>query len=490
MIRRLFSFGVLFGAAALFAGGCDNTSEITAARPFSSTIVSAKSLSKHYVEVTFDGATGGLMASPEAYRIVLDEDAAPLVIRAAKLSDDANKVVLTTDAQREAMYRLTLVEASNANAVSAAATFPGSTATEMSLGYAVALSNTSILLSFSQQVDGTTSANVANYLIDNPDLKVLSAVKGAGASLWHTVTLTTGPQADQLYSIRVVNVTNSANAILVDPDENTAAFYGIARTDVTSPKLIKAVATSYTTVRLSFSEPLENFATESTNYVITPGVTVLGAQLNEYGTQVLLTTLPLTLGTPYTVAVSNVEDMAARVIDPLFSTAAFTFSGAITEPTYEGEGPRVVGAISINNLMVDVHFSKPMGPSAAVAEHYRITGPDTTFLFVEQAVLSTDRTTARLTTTSQADLLYTVQAAGVKDDAGNSIEPPSSSLLAIVGLDPTKANFFGSPPADIDEQIDTDGDGFADWFENAGWLITIKLANGGTKVAFVTTKMI
>jgi hypothetical protein len=487
MIRRVFSFGVLFGAAALFAGGCDNTSEITATRPLSTTIVSARSLSEHYVEVKFDGPTGGHMASPEAYRIVVDADGSPLSIRAATLSNDLDKVVLTTGSQSQTTYRLTLVEASNANAVSAAATFPGSTATEMRLGYAVALSNTSILLSFSQQVDATTSANAANYIIDNPDLKVLTAVKGAGTNLGQTVTLTTGPQSDQAYTIRVVNVTNSTNAILVDPDQNTATFYGIARTDITSPKLIRAEATSYTTVRLSFSEPLENFATESANYVITPNVTVLGAQLTEYATQVLLTTLPLTLGTPYTVAVSNVEDMAARAIDPLFSTAAFTFTGAITEPTYEGEGPRVVGAISINNLMVDVHFSKPMGPSAAAAERYRITGPDTTFLFVEQAVLSTDRTTARLTTTSQADLLYTVQAAGVKDDAGNSIEPPSSSLLAIVGLDPTKANFFGSPPADIDEQIDTDGDGFADWFENAGWLITIKLANGGTKVSFVTS---
>ncbi len=451
-------------------------------------LVGAKALSLHYVEVEFASVPGANAEQAERYSI-RSTDGAALAVKGAFRAEGERNIVLQTEAHTLSEYTLSVTALESTESASPTTalkevTYTGSTAIEPQLLSAVALSNTSVLLTYDVKMDAGTAGLANRYRIDSPDLNITAA---SLASDGQSLTLTTSPQSDVLYNVRVAGVKTYGSTVYVDPEFSNPTFYGIARTDVTSPKLIKAEATSYTTVRLSFSEPVENFAIDSANYVITPSVTVLGAALNEYSTQVLLTTLPLTLGTPYSVAVSNVEDRAGRVIDALFSTAAFTFNGAVTEPTYVGQPPRVIGAISINNLMVDVHFSKPMGESAANIERYRITGPDTTFLFVEQATLSTDRTTVRLKTTSQADLLYTVQAAGVKDLDGNALAPPSSSLLVIVGLDPTKANFFGSPPGSIDEQIDTDGDGFADWFENAGWLITIQLANGGTKVAFVTS---
>ncbi|MGB0716714.1 MAG: hypothetical protein ACPGXK_12600, partial [Phycisphaerae bacterium] len=42
-------------------------------------------------------------------------------------------------------------------------------------------------------------------------------------------------------------------------------------------------------------------------------------------------------------------------------------------------------------------------------------------------------------------------------------------------------------PSVIDEQLDTDGDGFADWFEELGWFVTIQFDDGTTGTAHVTS---
>jgi hypothetical protein len=64
----------------------------------------------------------------------------------------------------------------------------------------------------------------------------------------------------------------------------------------------------------SLSNPLDNPAEDASNYSISPTVVVIGAQLNQSKTQVLLTTLPLAEGIPFTLTVANVKDLAGHVI--------------------------------------------------------------------------------------------------------------------------------------------------------------------------------
>ncbi|MFY4730082.1 fibronectin type III domain-containing protein, partial [Nitrospira sp. BLG_2] len=427
----------------------------------------------------------------------------------------------------EVQYRLTLVNNVQSSPTLAAATFSGSTAAEMKLGYAVALSNTTVLLTFNQAVDTVSAQTTANYTIDNPDLKVFSAVKGVGNNLAHTVTLTTGPQSDQPYTIRAVNIANSVNNTLIDPDKNTATFYGIAATDTTAPRLLTAEAASPTSILLSFSEPLENFASEVANYSVafTSGaLPVIGVQVNTWGTQVLVSVVPMTPGTNYTVTVNNVEDRSFNVINPTAKTASFTYVD-LDAGDPDSVLPRVTGAISTGNRTVLVTFNKPMSDLALVPSNYFIIQknqqPEAGYLTVtDAAFLGDSRTTVRLATLSQSELTYVIRVINVEDMQGNQMQPPD--LL----VDPATATFPGTPPtchpacasgsahsggtdghgacstdddcdndapctvgesdcagkcADNCEFDDTDGDGLTDAEEQRGWKVEVELvAKDGT----------
>jgi hypothetical protein len=600
MVRRLG--GVWWAVVGgLLAAGCgtSNPVEPAAQRP-DAKLVSAQAISEHYVEVRFDGSVSDALALADAYLIEAADDDSPLTVRAANVGSAGSTVLLTTDAQRATDYRLSLKGDSLAAAesgVAAALTFPGSTSPEMTLGYAVALSNTSVLLTFGDSLDAVSTAVVTNYSINDPDLAVTAALRGSGANT-HTVTVTTGSQSDALYTVRVANLLNSNTNTLLDPDQNTATFYGISRTDATRPRLVSAVGVDTQTVRLTFSEPLENQAAELLNYSINSGVTIIGLTLNEWNTQVTLSTLPLTVGTTYVATVANVEDRAGNSIDPAASAASFavaaaesvaprltgavpvgstavilTFneamavsagdaanysispsvavasavmnafqtqvalttqalqagtlytvtasaalrdlagnpieSAARTAPfTFQGQvlvdgpddPPRVVGAISTGNKGVRVAFSKVMGDGLTNPDHYEIAGSGTGYLLVTAVAASADKTYVDLTTRSQAPDEYHLHVVNVKDAAGNPIAAPDGLLAPPAGPDPARAVFRGTPPVifdadgdgvadpgDFDEHTDSDGDGFADWFEQIGWFVTVHFDDGTQTTSHVTS---
>ncbi|MBL8877682.1 MAG: IPT/TIG domain-containing protein [Phycisphaerales bacterium] len=157
-------------------------------------------------------------------------------------------------------------------------------------------------------------------------------------------------------------------------------------------------------------------------------------------------------------------------------------------PQDPGAAPRVVGAVATSNTSVQVVFSKAMGPSANVASNYEIRGTGTAFLIVSAAALrANDATIVDLTTLSQAADIYTVHVSGVQDIFGQNIAAPEGIESLPSSLDPSRARFAGIPPGSRAEQVDTDGDGFADWFEMAGWDIQVTVVNGTTTTVHVTS---
>ncbi len=315
----------------------------------------------------------------------------------------------------------------------------------------------------------------------------------------------------------------------LDPTTGVGTFFGIPPVDNAPPIVLSAVPTGNNTILLSFSEPLESSAADPLNFSISPTLTVLNAELTLFNTQILLTTLPMTEGQEYTITVSNVRDLAGNLIGTgaiaSGDSVTFVFPGG---SMFEGdERPRVVGAISTGNRSVVVTFSKPMGDSAEVAEHYAIRheGQNTGgALVVTGAEFHTPgiRTAVRLTTLPQADVLYRLTVVNVQDLQGNQLAP--QELL----VDPTTTTFRGSPPpcplcsngapgldgagacnsdsdcdddppcgaaeadcegtcADICSLPDTDGDGIPDAVEQAGWIIMIVDAAGQKTFVHVTS---
>lgn len=165
--------------------------------------------------------------------------------------------------------------------------------------------------------------------------------------------------------------------------------------------------------------------------------------------------------------------------------AAFEYiEGGVAD---DGTAPRVVGASSLDNKTIMVTFSKPMGMSAAYHENYRISGSDSAFLVITEAELMRGKTSVKLTTLTQDFDDYTLHVVGVRDMFGNDLAAPDGLLSSPEGPDPSRAAFRGTAPTQEEIDFDTDGDGFGDWFEMKGWLVTVRLANGTVETFHVTS---
>jgi hypothetical protein len=152
--------------------------------------------------------------------------------------------------------------------------------------------------------------------------------------------------------------------------------------------------------------------------------------------------------------------------------------------------PRVVGAISASNSKLIVTFSQPMNNSATNPGNCQITQQGGTSGVASLKVLSAkflgdDRSTVELTTLSQSEVTYTLSVVNVKDLGGTSLAGKSVSPGGVV-LDPSRADFVGTPPSAADLQ-DTDDDGLLDHEEQRGWEVQVKLLNGSTLSRWVTS---
>jgi len=521
---------VVLSALVVGCGGGSGSSSGGDLAPAQATtrVSEAQALSNHYVEVGFAAAAGDDAGDPGNY-VITDPDGASLAVSAVRLSDDRTQAVLTTDSQQAVQYRLTLrapaVHTSatgNQGDTSASVVFNGSIQLEPFVASAISLNANQILLTFSATMAAASVADVRFYEIADPDLAVTAAVLQADGQ---RAILTTATQANVAYTVRVTNVTNKTGQ-LINPFLSEAEFSGIPPVDDVPPKLLSAQATSSTTVLLTFNEPLrsndvDNAAEDASNYSLSPAVTVIAAQLNDVNTQVLLTTLPLAAGVPYTLAVDNVNDAAGNFIDPVNRSVAFTFQG---QAGLDNDLPRVVGAASTGNKGVLVQFNRPMGDSATNPGAYVVVqddvNPEVGFLTITGAAFTgPDRTAVTLTTLSQNEVTYDLTVVNVRDLIG--LPMAAKQIIAGVLLDPSAASFPGTPPScpplsctngepGIDGHglcasdddctdsppctvgpcagacassctlSDSDDDALTDNDEQRGWVVTIQLANGDT----------
>ncbi len=112
-----------------------------------------------------------------------------------------------------------------------------------------------------------------------------------------------------------------------DKSDEAAATTGL---DQDPPQLASIVAQSETSVKVVFNEPVTQASAEETsNYQISGGITVSGASLESDQTSVMLTTSALTLGTTYTLTVSNISDKASTP-NTGGDQMEFSFSGELT----------------------------------------------------------------------------------------------------------------------------------------------------------------
>jgi hypothetical protein len=515
----------------------------------------ATALSRHYVEIGFNTPASEEALQTERYSITAP-DSTPLHVMDTQFGADRTSIILTTEAQDTVEYVLTMQSASRdaalqpdhlpwqrtavrvltaaahtaatlttvplAEATSARSdgvTFTGSSVSEPFLATAIALSNTSVLLTFSEQMESTAAQNIAFYRIvaadaspparDVGNIVITNAVLNADKT---TVVLTTSSQDDREYTVIATNQKRRSGGHLIDPFRNTATFFGIAPIDTTSPRVVSAFSTGSTSILLTFSEAMADNAIDPAHVTITgcpaaaapcaPGTEdplgVTAAVLSLHRTQVLLTTLPQEEDIVYTVTVTQGQDVAGNAMNPAANTATFTFDPQVTgggegsgAATSGASSPRVVGAISTGNTTILVQFSSPMSVSALEPTNYSIVQenvhPEVGTLGVlptpAPSFLDGRRTAVVLTTLSQNEVRYRVTVVNVVDLEGRPLVP----AVTTTGVpNPTSALFAGTPPSGT-QFVDSDGDGLSDNEELRGYLVTIVLVDDTVVTRQVTS---
>ncbi len=507
---------VMVSAAAMLTlvSSCGNQPAASSGSP---KIRNVRSLSEHYVLVQFEEPVGEVAANPASY-LIMDPDAQPLPVNNAILSPDNMEATLATAQQQDVEYR---VEIGDSGAILSAGHvvpigaqgFQGTTQREPFLESAVSLSSTQILLTFSQEMDRATAETKSFYEIADPDGNADIDIKITAAALqqdFTTVILTTTPQENTEYQVRVTNVKrrfscDDGGRIVLDsltqvptcansirpkePNGDSARFVLTARTQIDRNATTNPTATGiagYVSldnigagVKRAFcsggtsgitgdlgTDPDEELiftldypvaaedvvfgmhfldfvadnpvlfisSDSSPNYNYVVNTTEIRAAFDMSGNNgdvifSKMPTLPAGLKidaiklreTNSETWVYSVCGLAAnrRLIDPTRNTAFF-----FGIPTVDTFGPKVVRAISTSNTEVVVSFSEPLNSDAANPINFTIS-PD---LAVIDAKLSKFDTQVILTTAPQfVDVVYTVTATGVKDKAGNVVDPLHNS---------------------------------------------------------------
>ncbi|MHC4065423.1 MAG: Ig-like domain-containing domain, partial [Planctomycetota bacterium] len=176
-------------------------------------IVAARSLSAHYAAVEFEGSVSGTMAEePNSYRI-MDPSGNRLAVLDVQVEEDGMGAILVTEEQEQVEYEVGFVGATGDGSgqpiPDGLVLFIGTSMREPFLESAVSLSNTEILLTYSNQMAQQSAENVNFYEIADPDGNTDIDIRITGATLQPdltTVILQTTPQENIEYLIRVTNV--------------------------------------------------------------------------------------------------------------------------------------------------------------------------------------------------------------------------------------------------------------------------------------------
>lgn len=300
------------------------------------------------------------------------------------------------------------------------------------LRLAVAPCSAGILLSFDEVV--ANSPDEIEVEVNDSDGNTLSsAVQYVGAPLRSTqIFVQTAEQFPQAtYIVSVANVDDSSGNTSTAQTANFVAP-GVATAcqvvDDVAPALVELTATRPTQLRLRFSEQIHSSSVVPENFVIShrQGGTapqVLSAILAGGGAEVLLETERQEIGAPYTLAISDIADLAQPPNVLAQDSLDFSGFGEHDPPTFQ--------ARAVTPTLVMLRFNEPVTAETAMqASHYSIPGltlgavefsasPSLIAAAVSAAAPIAEDLVLLHTSPQQAGQSYSVAVNGVADLSGN-----------------------------------------------------------------------
>ncbi|MBN7797753.1 hypothetical protein [Parahaliea mediterranea] len=431
-------------------------------QPGAAEVTAARSLSPHYIEVSFDQPVS--MEDIElADYVLLDGEGNPLQILEAQPNGDdssARLVVSPGELMPLEEYRLTHPSMPDGDIV-----LVGDPAVEPRLESVVTLSVTELLLSFDSEMSQQSTQNLDAYLViplENdrpaPGAEPLPVTAAELLADQRRMILTTASQDNRSYRVEVRNITN-VNNTYINPDYSRTTIVGMGEDDTQPPEIIDAHVDNSNQLALSFSEPVcrtgGNPGNYTVRYCLPPAnsntcaanadqfqASVNQVELDEFCTAATLATSFIPEGALINVSVANVIDNTGNVLDD---------DRVIVPETprdVAAARPRLSSAISLNNREVLLTFDTRLSANSAENDsYYRILAAENGSprieageLVVQSAALQGDGRTVLLRTGTQAVREYLVRATNIANAAGQAfIDPQYSSAV-----------FFGRGSVDSD----------------------------------------
>lgn len=302
---------------------------------------------------------------------------------------------------------------------------------------AEAASDTSVRVEFDQRMKASDSGDTQDAL--NPDNYIFTETGGvpiAAASVSLVQASPTivevsldGEMSDgETYVVEIDNVANIHNTT-IDTNQNTADFLGQG----TGPHIDSAVASSNTTVDVTFNEEMLNNAalTDPANYSFSGDTVLTPASVTRLsGTEVRVTVGEMLDGGSYSVLASSVYDIAENLVTG--PEAAFTGIG---------EGPYLTIVDPTSPTTIEVTFSESVNPvDASDTANYQVyeKGLPSHQLAIASAVQQTpQKYELTLADAQTASKEYTLRTADIEDQVGNVQDPnPDTYDFTGIGLSP------------------------------------------------------
>ncbi|GGM20697.1 hypothetical protein [Deinococcus aerophilus] len=471
MTRGSSLITLLLSASLLI--GCGQESPAVTAPPVNTSkvaLTAAVATNNASVLLTFSAEPDAAALNPAQYHLKRP-DGSELSLQGVFPIPGTRQAVLATSTQPTG--QLTLLRGGAAPVTLASSNVEPPALTEVT-----PLNSTQVLLRFAgSRGDAAALAAVSEQpgLYRIGDLNVTAAKLSADKS---AVLLTTSQQHNTAYRLEAAGMM-TRDLGLIQPGGVT--FTGMGTPDVVPPRAVDVSVSDRMTVVVRFSEPVT--APQPGNFVIRSETGVLlgvkqATFTDEFRTAVRLTT-DLQQPGIYRVQVQGLTDASDNALE---AAGPLTFAGT---GTADQTPPTVQSLQATSPTQVVVTFSEPVrgGAGEDGAEnpaHYTIQGSvlgaasmqpagAASVLKVTAATLSSDQRSVTLTTLEQAPIQYELSAANIRDLSGNVIDTTT-------GNNRRKPVFRGISPSGTGQ--DSDGDGLPDSVEQAGWTISVRLANG------------
>jgi hypothetical protein len=201
-----------------------------------------------------------------------------------------------------------------------------------------------INVTFNTAVDSTTATTVANYTVSiGGTADVVTAATLGSDSKTVTLTLTTAAAQQASASVTVANV-KDAKGNTIASSTNTLTLL-----DTAVPTAVSATVTGPTTVKVTFSEPI------NPSYIGTYAIDNNSYSCSAAPDATDINSVDLTVGTTlstatHTIAISNAKDYAGFAVST--ATLNFNYAPDTTVPT--------VSLVSASQNQVVIKFSKPI----------------------------------------------------------------------------------------------------------------------------------